>query len=365
MSEELRYTLFGESHGEAIGVVLEHLPAGLVLDWDFIRQEMDRRRARAGGLTTSRIEADQVRVLSGVFEGRTTGTPLAAVIENGNTRSGDYAAARYLARPSHGDYTGFVKYHGFADYRGGGHFSGRLTAPLVFAGALAKLVLREKGILVGGHILQVGPVRDEPFDPVEIPPVLLEALRLKDFCTISDEAGQRMQQVIREAGQQLDSVGGMVECAVTGLPAGIGREDADSMEGQIARQLFAVPAVKGVEFGLGFGFADQLGSQANDPFRYENGRAITATNHNGGINGGITNGMPLVVRTVVKPTPSIYLEQETVDLREQKNTTLQIQGRHDPAILHRARAVVDAVAAIGLVDLFAQRYGTLWMRKNP
>ena len=349
MSEELRYTLFGESHGEAIGVVLEHLPAGLVLDWDFIRQEMDRRRARARGLTTSRIEADQVRVLSGVFEGRTTGTPLAAVIENGNTRSGDYAAARYLARPSHGDYTGFVKYHGFADYRGGGHFSGRLTAPLVFAGALAKLVLREKGILVGGHILQVGPVRDEPFDPVEIPPALLEALRLKDFCTISDEAGQRMQQVIREAGQQLDSVGGMVECAVTGLPAGIGREDADSMEGQIARQLFAVPAVKGVEFGLGFGFAGALGHEANDEFYAENGRIKTRTNHSGGINGGITNGMPVVFRAAMRPTPSIARPQHTVDLKTMENAVLEIRGRHDPCILPRAVPVIESAAALAVL----------------
>ena len=361
----LQICLFGESHGAAIGVVMDGLAPGIPLDLEGIRRQLDRRRAK-GNISTARRETDAFQIVSGFFEGYTTGTPLCLLIPNQDQHSKDYEKTRYLPRPSHADYTAQAKYLGYQDYRGGGHFSGRITAPLVAAGAICQQILREKGIRLGTHIARCGGVDDEPLPQEEQAlQKALEKLDQEEFPALSLDRWAKMVRAIQRAHEKGDSVGGILETAVVGMPAGVGEPFFDSVESTLSHLLFSVPAVKGVEFGLGFGFADQLGSQANDPFRYENGRVITATNHNGGINGGITNGMPLVVRTVVKPTPSIYLEQETVDLREQKNTTLQIQGRHDPAILHRARAVVDAVTAIGLVDLFAQRYGTLWMRKNP
>lgn len=347
---ELRYSIFGESHGPAIGVVVENLPSGIPMDMDFITHELDRRRARKGGLSTSRLEGDVPEILSGVFEGKTTGTPLCAVIRNENTRSQDYTRTKDLARPSHADFTGFVRYAGCNDYRGGGHFSGRLTAPLVFAGAVAKLCLREKGITVGGHILQLAEQRDTPFDPTDISPDLLARIAAKDFSVIDDAAGERMKELIQSARMSRTSVGGIVQCAITGMPVGIGSPGRDSIESLIARNIFAVPAVKGIEFGLGFGFASTRGHEVNDQMGLKDGRIVSLTNNNGGILGGITSGMPIIFQAVIKPTASISLPQQTVNLRTMEEETLEIHGRHDPCILARATVVIEAAAALSVLE---------------
>ena len=346
---QLRYSIFGESHGPGIGVVLEGLPSGLVMDMEFIQSEMDRRRAKKGGLSTTRLEGDQPEIISGVFEGRTTGTPLCAVIRNENTRSGDYTRTMDLARPSHADYTGRVRYGGYNDYRGGGHFSGRLTAPLVFAGAVAKLWLAEQGVRVGGHILRVGPVEDVPFDPVAVSADQFAVIADRMLPTISEQAGEQMQQVIQRARADLTSVGGIIQIAVTGLPAGIGSPD-DSLEGIISRNIFAVPAVKGIEFGLGFGFGQAYGHEVNDPMRMDGERVVSTTNNNGGILGGISSGMPVIFQVAVKPTPSIARKQQTVDMAHHTDASLEIQGRHDPCILSRATVVVEAAAALAVMQ---------------
>ncbi|MBQ2896440.1 MAG: chorismate synthase, partial [Oscillospiraceae bacterium] len=342
-------TLFGESHGAAIGAVLDGLAPGIPVDEDYLRQKMRQRQA-AGGLSTPRHEPDEVRILSGVFEGRTTGTPNTLLIENTNTKSGDYDVLRRLMRPGHADYTAYCKYHGFQDYRGGGHFSGRITAGLVAAGALAQLALRQRGIRIGSHILRCAGVADRPFDPAAPE---LDGLDEAMFPVLETEAAARMQQAILRAREEGDSVGGVLETAVTGLPAGVGEPWFDTVEGLLAHGLFSIGGVKGVSFGAGFDMADMRGSAANDPFRMAGERVITASNHNGGINGGITNGMPLLFRCAVKPTPSIRRQQETVDVLSGENAELSIHGRHDPAIVHRARAVVDAVTALTLCDLLA------------
>ena len=347
---KLEYTVFGESHGPAVGVVVENLPSGIPIDESFISREMNRRRAKGDGLSTPRIEADVPQILSGVFEGKTTGTPLCAIIQNGNTRPGDYDRTKNLARPSHADFTGFVRYKGCNDYRGGGHFSGRLTAPLVFAGAVAKLALRQKGIFVGAHILQVGAEKDQPFAADFLTENTFETLAQKDFTVLDDNAGERMKAVIQEARMNLTSVGGIIQCAVIGMPCGVGSPDKDNLEGMIARNIFRVPAVKGIEFGLGFGFASAYGHEVNDEMRMENGEAVTATNHNGGILGGISNGMPIVFQTVIKPTASISREQKTVNLADMQDDTLVIKGRHDPCILSRASVVIESAAALSVLE---------------
>lgn len=288
----MRYSIFGESHGSAIGVVLEQVPPGLVLDREAISKEMARRAPGKSPLSTARKEADIPEILSGVFEGKTTGTPLCAIIHNSDHHSKDYAKTRFLARPSHGDYTGFVRYQGCNDYRGGGHFSGRLTAPLVFAGAVAKQLLAQRGITVGAHISQVGTVKDTSFAATELTPTLFQTLSEKAFPTVDDQAGAAMQAEILQAREELDSIGGAIQCAVLGLPVGVGSPDLGcNVEGVLAQHLFAVPAVKGLSFGAGFDFAAMRGSQANDPFYMENGQVKTRTNHSGGVNGGISNGM--------------------------------------------------------------------------
>ena len=347
---KLEYTVFGESHGPAVGVVVENLPSGIPIDESFISREMNRRRAKGDGLSTPRVEADVPRILSGVFEGKTTGTPICAVIQNGNTRSGDYDRTKNLARPSHADFTGFVRYKGCNDYRGGGHFSGRLTAPLVFAGAVAKLALRDKGIFVGAHILQVGTEKDQPFTADSLAESAFEALAQKDFTVLDDNVGERMKAIIQEARMNLTSVGGIIQCAVIGMPCGVGSPDKDNLEGMIARNIFRVPAVKGIEFGLGFGFASAYGHEVNDEMRMENGEVVTATNHNSGILGGISNGMPIVFQTVIKPTASISREQKTVNLADMQDDTLVIKGRHDPCILSRASVVIESAAALSVLE---------------
>ena len=334
----MKYIIFGESHGPAIGVALEGLPSGIALDMDFIASEMARRAPGQNAMTTARREKDAPEILSGVFEGRTTGTPLCAVIRNTDTHSQDYAKLRTLPRPGHADYTGFVRYAGWGDYRGGGHFSGRLTAPLVFAGAVAKLVLRERGVAVTG--------------------------RISNVAGIPDPTPEQMEAAILAAKAELDSVGGRIRCSVTGLPVGLGSPDFGcNVEGIFSQYLFAVPAVKAVGFGLGEGFAALRGSQANDPFYLDGGTVRTRTNHSGGINGGITNGMPVVFRTAVKPTPSIYKEQETVDYIAKQDAPLSIQGRHDPCIVPRAAIVQTCAAALAVGDLMTARYGTAWMER--
>lgn len=348
----MNYTIFGESHGPAIGVVLEDLPSGVPMDMDFIAAELRRRATGNSLLSTPRKEADQVEVLSGVFEGKTTGTPLCMMIRNGDQHSKDYAAIRYLARPGHADLTGFVRYGGYNDYRGGGHFSGRLTAPLVAAGAVAKLILRENGVQAAAHIAAVGSVWDTPIDPVHPDMAALTACGQKPFPVLSDTKGEQMQTLILEAKSQLDSIGGVIECAVTGLPMGLGAPDFDrNAETEFARQLFAIPAIKGLEFGDGFGLAALRGSQANDPWTMEGGVPVTTSNHNGGILGGITTGMPLLFRVAVKPTPSIAQPQHTIDMSAQRDAEITVQGRHDPCIVHRAVPVVEAAAALASLRL--------------
>lgn len=354
---KLEYTIFGESHGSAIGVVVENLPSGIPIDEAFISREMNRRRAKGDGLSTPRIEEDIPQILSGVFEGKTTGTPLCAVIQNGNTHSADYHRTKDLVRPSHADFTGFVRYNGCNDYRGGGHFSGRLTAPLVFAGAVAKLALREKGIAVGAHILQVGDEKDTSFSPETLNENSFETLAEKDFTVLDDKAGERMKQLIQEARLNLTSVGGIIQCAVIGLPCGIGSPDKDNLEGIIARNIFRVPAVKGIEFGLGFQFASAYGHNVNDEMGLENGKVVTKTNHNGGILGGISNGMPIVFQTVIKPTASISREQNTVNLANMQEEKLTIEGRHDPCILSRASVVVESAAALSVMEVLSESAG--------
>lgn len=350
--QSVSVTLFGESHGPEIGAVLDGLAPGIPVDEDFIRHQLTLRRP-AGAISTPRAEADAFRIVSGVFEGKTTGTPLCILIPNTNTHSKDYP--RGMLRPGHADFTAECKYHGFQDFRGGGHFSGRLTAALVAAGAIAISSLRRGGVLIGTHISALAGIRDRSFGDLQAD---LEQLGDQLFPVLDENAALRMQERIRAAAREGDSVGGILETAVIGLPAGIGEPWFDTVEGVLAHALFGIPAVKGVEFGEGFGFAGMTGSRANDGLFVQDGKIAMRTNHNGGVNGGITNGMPLLFRCAVKPTPSISREQESVDPATMQSRTLSVQGRHDPAIVHRARVVVDSVTALVLCDLMAQRYGT-------
>ena len=350
--QSVAVTLFGESHGEYIGAVLDGLAPGLAIDEAFIRHQLSLRRPQ-GKISTARVEADEFKIVSGVFNGKTTGTPLCILIPNTNTRSGDYTPN--IPRPGHADYAAECKYHGYQDPRGGGHFSGRITAALVAAGAIAISALRQNGILIGTHISRISDVCDRNFKSYESD---IETLADLAFPVLDSAKADLMRACIEDAASEGDSVGGILETAVIGLPAGIGEPWFDTVEGMLSHALFSIPAIKGVEFGTGFGMADLRGSECNDAFRMQNGRIVTTTNHNGGINGGITNGMPVVFRCAVKPTPSIFQEQESVDLKSGQNTMLTLAGRHDPAIIHRARVVVDSVAALVLCDLLALRFGT-------
>ncbi len=347
-------TLFGESHGEMIGAVIDGLTPGIAIDREYIEEKLEQRRP-FGSISTPRRESDSYRIVSGVYNGLTTGTPLTVLIENADTKSSDYESIRYTPRPGHADYTAECKYLGFQDTRGGGHFSGRVTAALVAAGAIISSALAASGIRIGTHISSLGGISDRPFVCAESDIAILSK---KKFPVIDGAAAGKMMKKIEEAAALGDSIGGVLETAVIGLPAGIGEPWFDSVEGVLSHALFSVPGIKGVEFGAGFGFAEMMGSEANDPFRFDGGRVVTSTNNNGGINGGITNGMPVVFRCAVKPTPSIFKTQDTVNLSKMENTTVELSGRHDPAIIHRARAVVDAVSAIAIADLLLARYGT-------
>lgn len=344
-------TLFGESHGKAIGAVLDGMPAGIPVDEDFIAYQMSLRKS-VGAISTARKEADEVKIISGVFNGKTTGTPITFIIENQDTKSRDYGELAYKARPGHADYTAEIKYKGFQDFRGGGHFSGRITAGLVAAGAVAISALKSQGITVGTHILSCGGVYDRNFNDIQSD---IDYLNSREFAVLDDTKAEKMKSVIMTAKADGDSVGGILETAVIGMPAGYGEPWFDTVEGLLSHALFSIPAVKGVEFGAGFGYADLRGSQANDPFRNEDNKVVTSTNNCGGILGGITDGMPIIFRCAVKPTPSIYKEQQTINLKTGENTELQIKGRHDPAIVHRARVVADSVTALVLYDLLQNK----------
>ena len=351
-------TLFGESHGPEIGAVLDGLAPGIPVDEGKIAAMLALRRP-AGAISTRRVEEDPFRIVSGVFNGKTTGTPICILIPNRQAESADYEETRFLARPGHADYTAFCKYHGFEDYRGGGHASGRITAALTAAGAIAVTALERKGIYIGTHIARCAGIADRKFS--EDKTALENEIRMlsgESFAVLDPDAGKMMREAIGQAAGEGDSVGGVLETAVTGLPAGVGEPWFDSLEGVLSHALFSIPAVKGVEFGAGFGLADLRGSEANDAFILRDGKTETKTNHNGGINGGISNGMPLIVRCAVKPTPSIRKEQDTIDFKEGTEAKLSIRGRHDPAIVHRARAVADAVTALVLCDMLTTRFGT-------
>ena len=345
--ENLKLTIFGQSHGPAIGMTLDGIPAGLSVDFEELQSFLNRRAPGQNDWSTPRKEADQPEFLAGIVDGDTCGTPIAAIIRNTNTRSGDYDNLKNCPRPGHADYTAQIKYGGFQDAAGGGHFSGRLTAPLCIAGGMCKQWLENMGIRIGAHLIQIGAETEDRFDPLN--PQLDQVGQI--FPTLTADAAERFQGVISEARSQADSVGGRIECAITGLPAGIGEPMFGGIEGRLAQILYGIPAVKNVGFGASEGFAALLGSQSNDPFTFEDGEIKTTTNNCGGILGGITNAMPVIFDVTIKPTPSIAKPQQTVNLQNGKVTTIQVKGRHDPCIVPRAVPVVEAAAAIAIFDM--------------
>ena len=347
----LRMTIFGESHGKGIGLVLDGVPPGTPVDEGFIQEEMARRAPGQNRISTQRQEKDAFIIESGVFENKATGTPLCVLIPNSDQHSKDYSLLKDVMRPGHADYAGKVRYKGFNDYRGGGHFSGRLTAPLVFTGALAKTVLAQKGIVVGSHIARIGQITDSLFNPLGETAERLLGLRKHTLPVLDESKAPLMEAEVLSAREQQDSVGGIIEVMATGIPAGIGDPFFDSLESRLSHVLFSVPAVKGVEFGTGFAIAALKGSEANDPMTFDGGVVRTTRNNNGGITGGISNGMPVLFRVAIKPTPSISRPQQTVNVTEGKDTILEIKGRHDPCIVPRAVPVVEAVTAWVLLDM--------------
>ena len=352
--QHLRLSLFGQSHGEGIGITMDGFPAGMTIDMDRLSAMMARRAPGQSAMTTPRREADLPEFLSGVMDGRTTGQPIAAVIRNTSQRSRDYGDGVDLARPGHADYTGHVRYFGFEDWRGGGHFSGRLTAPIVLAGALCTQWLEKQGVRVECHVKQLGDIVDASL--LDVPEETdLSYLKTMALPVLREGLDRDMEAAVLAARERQDSVGGVLECRAVGLPAGLGAPFFDSAESVLSHLLFAIPAVKGVEFGEGFAFASMPGSSANDPFRMDGERIVTETNHAGGLNGGITNGMPVVFRCVIRATPSIAREQRTVSLKSHENAEIAIRGRHDPCILPRAVPVVEAMTAIGLMELWKER----------
>ena len=351
-------TLFGESHGEYIGATIDGLAPGIEIHHEYISHMLTQRRP-AGKISTPRKEKDEYKIVSGVINGKTTGTPITILIPNENVKSGDYAQMKTVARPSHADYTADCKYHGFQDSRGGGHFSGRITAALVAAGAICKCALEQKGIIIGTHVKKCAGIQDREFEDLSSD---IQTLNKSTFAVLDEARGEKMQEAILAAASEGDSVGGVLETAIIGMPVGVGEPWFDTVESMLSHMLFSIPAVKGVEFGAGFAIADMRGSKANDPLRTEHGAVVSTSNNNGGINGGITNGMPILFRSAIKPTPTIFKPQDTIDFRTMTDTVLEPKGRHDPAIVHRARIVQDAAAAIVLCDALALRYGTDWLK---
>lgn len=353
----LSLTLFGESHGEQIGAVMDGLAPGIEVDEEFIKKRLSLRRP-SGNISTGRVEQDSFRIVSGLMNGKTTGTPLTIIIENTNTKSRDYEQMKEIARPSHADFTANEKYRGFQDYRGGGHFSGRITAPLVAAGAILIKALEKKGIYTATHIKSIKDINDRDFGDIKKD---IDYLNNTEFAVLDQTKEAEMKKLITDAKANGDSVGGILETVIFGIPKGVGEPWFDTLEGVISHALFSIPAIKGVEFGSGFELCKKFGSEANDEFFSENGSIFTRTNHSGGINGGISNGMPVIVRCAVKPTATIFKEQKTVNFVTGENTTLIPQGRHDPCIVQRARVVADSMAALAICDMLTQRFGTDWL----
>ena len=351
IGDKIKLSIFGESHGEAIGCVIDGLPAGIKIDMNAVYKDMQRRAPGKDKTATPRLEKDIPHILSGMLDNVTTGAPLAMVIENTNTKSGDYSNLMTVPRPGHSDYPAYVKYGGNNDIRGGGHFSGRLTAPLVFAGSVAKQILSQMGVTIGAHIKQIGSVCDAVSDLNKTDKSLLDTLSSSTFSLIDETKEQAMRDEIEKARLSLDSVGGIIECFAVGLPVGLGGNMFDTVEGKLASILFGVPAIKGVEFGIGFGFADKRASEVNDQYEIKNGRVATLSNNNGGVLGGMTDGAPLSVSVAIKPTPSIAKKQKSVNLLTMENAELEIHGRHDPCIVVRAVPVIECAVALGLLDL--------------
>jgi len=351
----IRISIFGQSHSGGIGCVIDGLPAGERIDLDELQAFLSRRAPGKNAWSTPRKEADMPEILSGLVDGMTCGAPLSAVIRNTNTRSQDYSELRDVPRPGHADYTAHIRYGGHQDVAGGGHFSGRLTAPLCIAGGICKQILARRGVTIGAHILRIQNEADLPFDPVNLTQEDLLAPGGKEFPVIDDGAGMRMQAAVRSAREACDSVGGVIECAATGMPAGVGDPMFDGMENRIARIVFAIPAVKGIEFGSGFDVARMTGSQNNDSYFMDGESVRTRTNNAGGILGGITSGMPVIFRAAVKPTPSIAREQDSISLSRKENAILAVRGRHDPCIVPRAVPVMEAAMAIAMLDALLER----------
>lgn len=350
----IKISLFGESHGPAVGIIIDGLPAGQKIDDDKIKKEMYRRKPGKDKISSPRKEDDIPVILSGILNGYTTGSPICCVIKNNSAAPIDYDNIKNLLRPGHADYTAGVKYKGFNDHRGGGHFSGRLTAPIVFAGAICKQILEQKGIFIGGHIYSIGNVMDTEFNSCNVTPSLINSISKPGLLALIDQSiSNKMIYEIEAAKSNNDSIGGIVECAVIGVEPGIGAPMFDGIESRISSIVFGMPAVKGIEFGSGFKCAGMLGSQHNDNFVYDNDRIITKTNNHGGILGGISSGMPIIFRVAVKPTPSISIAQETVNVLTMQKETLEIKGRHDPCIVPRVVPVVEAATAIAIMDILA------------
>lgn len=351
VGENIKLSIFGESHGKAIGAVIDGLPSGEEINFDEILTEMSRRAPGKDKTSTARKESDYPEILSGIFEGKTTGSPLTVMIKNSDAHSGDYPDFLRYPRPGHADFTSKIRYNGFCDYRGGGHFSGRLTAPMVFAGAVAKQILRRSGIEVGAHILSVGNANDTAFDMVNLTCEELKKLQRKTFPVINKKAEDEIRAEIEKSRLDGDSIGGIVECGVSSFPCGIGDPIFGGVENRLSAALFGIPAVKGIEFGAGFSVSKMHGSENNDEYTLEDGKVRTKTNNAGGILGGISSGMPIVLRLAFKPTPSIYKEQQTVDVKEMKEQPLVIKGRHDPCVVVRAVPVVEGMTAFTLLDM--------------
>ena len=358
LGENFCVTIFGESHGPYIGVVLDGIAPGIDVNKDFINHQLDLRRP-SGKISTKRVETDEFILASGVFNDKTTGTPLTILIPNSVQHSNDYEKTATLARPGHADYTANVKYHGFQDFRGGGHFSGRITAALVAAGGIIIPELEKKGIKIGTHIKSLGGIKDRNFEDYQKD---IDFLGGTNFPVLDADKSEQMKTLAEKIAAEGDSVGGVLESVILGMPAGVGEPWFGTLESELSYALFSIPAIKGVQFGDGFDMVDSFGSEFNDSLQIvqDNGKSkvITKTNHNGGINGGISNGMPILFRCAVKPTPSIYKTQDTIDMSKNENAKLNIQGRHDPAIIHRARIVVDSVASFVIYDALAGRFGT-------
>lgn len=355
----VKVTLFGESHGESVGVVIDGLTPGIEIDYDFIDRQLDRRKTKTH-VCTPRVEADDYKIISGVFEGHTTGAPICIIIPNHNTKSSDYQLFSSVARPGHADYTANCKYHGYQDFRGGGHFSGRITVALVAGGALIQSALEKKGIFVGTHIKSCAGIDDRSFDDYIKD---IKCLHGAKFSILDEDTTDAMIEKISQIKAENDSIGGIMETAIVGVPTGVGEPWFDSIESMLSHAMFSIPAVKGVEFGSGFACANMTGSQMNDEFYVaKNGEILTKSNHNGGINGGISNGMPIVFRCAIKPTSSIARKQKTVNFVDKVNTEIEISGRHDATIVPRACVIAETLSAIVLADLLLGRFGTDYLK---